>query len=124
MTGVMAKARPPLLSLVGHAAAGRVGDETGVLGQGAAGVARGRRLPGLPARGHLVLGDLEVDDALLGVDDDVVAVMDERDGPAVEGLGHDVVVEGADDVLVAGEGDQSCILKKRHHSKLNKAAAV
>lgn len=105
----MAKARPPLLSLVGHAAAGRVGDETGVLGQGAAGVARGRRLPGLPARGHLVLGDLKVDDALLGVDDDVVAVMDERDRPAVEGLRHDVAdnkAVGAARVAAVGkEGD-------------------
>ncbi|TKW50631.1 hypothetical protein CTA1_5680 [Colletotrichum tanaceti] len=86
---------------VRHASRAGVADQGRVLLQGALGVLGRRRLPlGLAPR-HLLVRDARVDDALLGVDGDDVAVADEADGPALHGLGHDVADQEA--VAAAGE---------------------
>ena len=70
-------------------------DQGGVLGQGAAGVAGLRRLPGLAAAVQLVGVDLQVEAAGGHVDGDGVAVGDQADGPADERLGGDMADAGA-----------------------------
>lgn len=49
----------------------------------------------------LLLVHEPIDRPVLRVDDDLVAVLDERDGPAEEGLGHDV----SDDEAARGSGE-------------------
>lgn len=65
-------------------------------------------LPLLPSTSKLGLVNVEVEQALLGVDGDGVAILDETDGTTDRGLGHDVTDQEA--VRAAGEaavGDES-----------------
>ncbi|CRK45441.1 hypothetical protein BN1723_006607 [Verticillium longisporum] len=86
---------------VRDAAGAGVADERRVLLEGALCVLERGRLPVGPAAGHLGLGHVRVDDAPLGVNGDDVAVLDETDGAALLGLGHNVADEEA--VAAAGE---------------------
>ena len=56
-----------------------------------------RHLPGGAAAGEFVVGEVDVDGVLFGVDGDLVAVADQGDGAAFLGFGGDV----ADDEAVA-----------------------
>ena len=102
-----------LHSSISDAAGASILDELGVLPEGTALSLGLGRLPLLAALGELLLGNLEVEDLLLGVDDDGVAVADKADGATLHGLGHDVADEEA--VRTAGEaavGDEGNVLAK------------
>jgi hypothetical protein len=75
---------------LGDGAALRPGGEARVLGQDAAGVARLRQLPLGATAGQGGLVHEEVDRVLHDVDGDAVALLDEGDRPAVDGLGGHV----------------------------------
>src|SRR3954466_6515081 len=89
----------PGLSRVGYASS-RVGqcdgavtcraDDRGVLGKRAVRVARSDRLPALLAIAQLLLAQLHLDDAALGIDVNYVAIFKKRDRPAHIGFGSHV----------------------------------
>src|SRR5689334_23329549 len=75
---------------VGYRTLARVAHELRVLAEHARGIARLRLLPLRLAPGELRLRHVRLDQALLRVDGDRIAFLEERDGPALVGFGRDV----------------------------------
>src|SRR3972149_9916412 len=92
-----------------HRTIRRGGDEARVFGEGAAGVLRRRRGPGVAPSLQLVRGQGHLEAALWDVDGDGIAFLNKGDGAAIRGFWCDVAhghaVGGPGKAAVGDEGD-------------------